>query len=89
MTDQNKNQLTLTDQGITLDCAKNIVLKAKGDISLEASGKVEVKAKMDMTLEGMNVNANAKVGFAAKGKATAEVSASGQTTIKGGMVMIN
>ena len=65
------------------------MLKAKGDISLEASGKVEVKAKMDMTLEGMNVNANAKVGFAAKGKATAEVSASGQTTIKGGMVMIN
>lgn len=89
LTDQNKNQLTLNDQGITFDCAKNIVLKAKGDISLEASGKVEVKAKMDMTLEGMNVNANAKVGFAAKGKATAEVSASGQTTIKGGMVMIN
>lgn len=89
LTDQNKNKLTLDDQGITLDCAKNIVLKAKGDISIEASGKAEIKAKMDMALEGMNVNANAKVGFAAKGKATAEVSASGQTTIKGGMVMIN
>ncbi len=89
LTDQNKNQLTLTDQGITLDCAKNIVLKAKGDITLDSSGKVEVKSKADMTLEGMNVNVNAKVGLAAKGKATAEVSASGQTTIKGGMVMIN
>lgn len=89
LTDQNKNQVTLNDQGIVLDCAKNMVLKAKGNITLDASGKVEMKAKADMTMEAVNVKANAKVGFTAKGNATAEVSASGQTTIKGGMVMIN
>lgn len=89
LTDQHKNQLILNDQGITLDCAKNIVLKAKGGITLDATGKVEVKAKNDLTMEGLNVNANAKVGFTAKGTANAEVSASGRTTIKGAMVMIN
>ena len=89
LTDQNKNQVALNDQGIVLDCAKNMVLKAKGNITLDASGKVEMKAKADMTMEAVNVKANAKVGFTAKGNATAEVSASGQTTIKGGMVMIN
>jgi hypothetical protein len=37
----------------------------------------------------MNVNHTANVGFSAKGNATAELSASAQTTVKGGIVMIN
>jgi hypothetical protein len=37
----------------------------------------------------LNVNCEAQVGFAGKGSATAELSAAGQTTVKGGMVMIN
>jgi hypothetical protein len=37
----------------------------------------------------LNVQATAQVGLTAKGTASAELSASGQTTVKGAMVMIN
>ncbi len=43
----------------------------------------------DLKGEGLNVEFNGKVGFTGKGNAKAEVSASGQTVIKGAMVMIN
>ncbi len=89
LSDQNKNVLVLDKDGITLNSAKDITLKAKGNILLDATSKVSVKAKSDVGLEGMNVKATAKVGFTAKGNATAEISASGQTTVKGAMVMIN
>ena len=48
-----------------------------------------IAAKQDVSLEGLNVKVQAKVGASVKGNATAELSASGQTTVKGAMVMIN
>lgn len=87
--DQNQNVITLDSKGITLDSAKDITLKAKSNIVLDATAKTSVKAKSDVELEGLNVKATAKVGFTAKGNATAELSASGQTTVKGSIVMIN
>ena len=36
-----------------------------------------------------DINCTAQVGFAGKGSATAELSASGQTTVKGALVLIN
>jgi Rhs element Vgr protein len=87
--DQNSNSVKLSSDGITLDSPKDINIKAKGNITLDAVGKVSVTAKQDTAIAGMNVTATAQVGFTAKGNATAEVSASGQTTIKGGIVMIN
>lgn len=89
LTDQNKNEIIMDKDGITLNSAGKIVLKAKQDISGEATGKISMAAKADVELDGMNVKATAKTGFTAKGNATAELSASGQTTVKGGMVMIN
>jgi hypothetical protein len=50
---------------------------------------VEVESKADFKGDAMNVNLTAKTGFTAKGNASAEISASGQTTVKGSMVMIN
>lgn len=88
LSDQHKNELILNQDGITLNSAKDILLKAKNNIVLDAV-KTSLKAKSDVEIEGMNVKATAKVSFTAKGNATAEVSASGQTTIKGGIVMIN
>lgn len=89
LSDQNKNTITMDKNGITLNSGKDIVLKAKSNIKLDATAKASVSAKNDVTLEGMNIKATAKVGFTAKGNATAELSASGQTTVKGAMVMIN
>ena len=87
--DQNSNSIKLSNDGIVIDSAKDVKISAKGNITMDAMAKVTVTAKTDVALNGLNVNATANVGFAAKGNATAELSAAGQTTVKGGLVMIN
>ncbi len=89
MKDQNSNSIKMSASGIDIESAKDINIKATGKITLDATGKATVSSKADIALEGMNIQATAQLGFTAKGNATAEVSASGQTTIKGAMVMIN
>ncbi len=81
LVDQNNNKLTMDSGGITLNSCQ--------DINLKAAGKINLNATSDIKQEGLNVEIDAQVGFTAKGNGTAEVSASGQTTIKGAMVMIN
>lgn len=87
--DQNRNEVVMNDSGIKLTSGKDIVLKAQGNISMEATGKLTGKATQDASIEGMNVNIKAQIGAKVTGSATAEISASGQTTVKGAMVMIN
>ncbi len=87
--DQNNNKVELSDSGIVLDSPKDIKISAQGKVSIDAVGNVEVTSQADVKHAGLNVNNTAQVGFVAKGNASAEVSASGQTTIKGAMVMIN
>ena len=89
LTDQHKNEIKMDSGGIPLTSAKNITLKAKGGITLDATSKISGTAKSDISLDGMNVKVQAKVGATVKGNATAELSATGQTTVKGAMVMIN
>ena len=50
---------------------------------------LSLNSKADVTVEGLNVTCEARVGIVAKGAATAELSATGQTTVKGAMVLIN
>lgn len=89
LSDQHKNELVMDSNGISLSSSKDITLKAKGNIVMDASMKATVTAKSDVAIDGLNVKVNAKVGATVKGSATAELSASGQTTVKGAMVMIN
>lgn len=89
LTDQNNNKVELGTGGISLDSPKDIKLTAKGAITVDATGALTLQSKADVAVKGLNVNATAQVGLAAKGSATAELSASGQTTVKGAMVMIN
>jgi Rhs element Vgr protein len=89
VTDMNKNTLTMDDSGMSLNSPKDIKLTAKGNIEISGDGGVDIKSNGDIGIKGMNVQAEANTGFTAKGNASAEVSASGQTTIKGAMVMIN
>ncbi|MEM8571098.1 MAG: type VI secretion system tip protein VgrG [Pseudomonadota bacterium] len=79
--DQSGNSIVLDSNGISLSSAKDLILKA--------SSAVTVQATADLSMSGMNVTAEADVGLTAKGSATAELSASGQVTVKGAMVMIN
>ncbi len=87
--DQTKNKIVLDTKGITMDSPKDIKINAKGKIDMTAVGAITVSSKQDVKVDGLNVQNTAKVGFTAKGNATAELSASGQTTVKGAMVMIN
>lgn len=87
--DLSGNTVVLSEAGIRLDSPGDIVLSAQGRITLSAAGEVAVCSKADVTLTGQNVGCTAQVGFAARGAATAELSASGQTTVKGALVMIN
>lgn len=87
--DQNQNKVELNSSGITLDSPKNIQINAKGTISLDAVGAVSVSSKADVKCAGLNVNCEAQVGFLGKGNASSELSAAGQTVVKGAMVMIN
>lgn len=89
LTDQHKNEIKMDSGGITLTSAKNILLKAKGDITLDATSKISGTAKSDISLDGTNIKVQAKMGATIKGNATAELSATGQTTVKGAMVLIN
>ncbi|WP_076414633.1 type VI secretion system tip protein VgrG [Shewanella sp. UCD-KL12] len=87
--DQNSNKLEMNSSGITIDSPKDISISAKGKMTLSAVGEMSLSSNADLKLSGLNINQTAQVGFMAKGSATAELSASGQTTVKGAMVMIN
>ncbi len=89
LTDLYGNRVELGAEGITLDSPKGIRLSTRGSIALEAGGAVSIGAGADVKLEGLNVHCSAQVAMVAKGAATAELSASGQTTVKGAMVLIN
>lgn len=73
LVDQNGNKVTLDDGGITLESAKDLTLKASGDVKLE----------------GTNVESKAKSNFKAEGQSGADVKSSGTLTIKGSLVQIN
>jgi Rhs element Vgr protein len=87
--DQNGNSIKLSESGIALDSPKDITLTAKGGITLEAVNAISITSKADVKASGLNISCEAEVGFTGKGSATAELSASGQTTVKGAVVMIN
>lgn len=71
--DENGNKIVTSSDGISIESAKDIILKATGDVKIEGTN-VEVKA-----------NAN----FKAEGSAGTEMSSSATTTIKGSLVQIN
>jgi uncharacterized protein involved in type VI secretion and phage assembly len=71
--DENNNAISLNSDGITVESAKDLILKATGDVKVE----------------GMNVEQSAQANMKATGSAGAEISASGNTVIKGAVVQIN
>lgn len=71
--DENGNKIVLDSNGITLESA--------ADISVKASG--------DTTAEGTNVTLSASANLKGEGSAGAELSSSGTTTVKGSLVQIN
>jgi Rhs element Vgr protein len=87
--DQNNNKVELSPTGILLDSPKDITIKALGKIAMSAVQNIEMAAQMDVTTTGLNITSTANLSLTAKGTASAELSAAGQTTVKGALVMIN
>ncbi|MDP5171111.1 MAG: type VI secretion system tip protein VgrG [Bacteroidia bacterium] len=72
--DEHGNKILLNSSGITIDSASQLMLKAAQDATLEGGVNVNIKATSQLT---------------AQGQAGAELSASGNTVVKGAMVQIN
>ena len=89
ITDQHKNSGTFSADGISLDSKSDISIKAAGNIDVHAGGNLTMKADANVDVSGMQISNSADTSFSAKGNATAELSTSGQCTVKGAMVMIN
>ncbi len=71
--DENSNAITLNSDGIKIESAKDIILKATGDVKVE----------------GINVSLKASAQFKGEGSAGAEISTSAVAILKGSMVQIN
>lgn len=71
--DDNSNVVVLDQSGITIESSKDIVLKAKGDISLE----------------GINIELKANAQIKAEGSAGLELTSNAVTVLKGSIVQIN
>ncbi len=71
--DENGNKVELTSDGITIESAADMNLKASGDVNIE----------------GTNITVSAQSQFKADGSSGAEVSSSGQAVVKGSVVMLN
>ncbi|MCL4100883.1 MULTISPECIES: type VI secretion system tip protein VgrG [unclassified Fibrobacter] len=87
--DDSTNTVELSDSGVKVKTSKDVTFDVTGKFNVDAKGGINLNSKGDLKGEGMNVNLTAQVGVAVKGNASAEISASGQTTVKGAMVMIN
>ncbi len=72
-----------------LDVTPAIAITAGGKFAIFAGQNVELAVQKDVKVAGLHIDQQVAVGLVAKGGATAELSATGQTTVKRGMVMIN
>jgi Rhs element Vgr protein len=71
--DENNNKIELSADGITLESGKDVIIKATGDLKLEA----------------VNAGFKASAGFKAEGSGNMELKTSGTAVIQGSMVQIN
>lgn len=87
--DQNGNALELGPQGIRLTTFRDIMIEAKGALRSNSVCGLELHSAANATLSGMDVKLEAQTQLVARGGASAELSASGQTVVRGALVMIN
>ncbi len=86
------NKVLIDDDGGTIvleDMNGNKIEMTSSGIVIESAAALELKAAADLKIEGMNLTQKAQANFKAEGSAGAELSSSGQTVVKGSIVMIN
>ncbi|MBB1199758.1 type VI secretion system tip protein VgrG [Enterobacteriaceae bacterium 89] len=89
LADQNSNTISMGTDGIAITSNKNITISAKNSVKISSTSDTTINATGDAKISGLNVSAQANTGITLKGNATAELSCSGITTVKGALVKIN
>ena len=90
ITDLNGNKIKTSASGIEITSDFNITIKSGQKVAITGTTGVNVECSGgDVGIKGLNVAAEAQVKASLKGTAQAELVASGQTVVKGGVVMIN
>ena len=86
----NKGNITISvkDGSISIESSKDISLKSKAKITLDAQGGIELNTLKDVSISGQNINSAAKVKHSLEGVQVA-VSGSAMTDIKGGIIGLN
>ena len=87
--DKSGNKITMDSSGIEINSASDIKLVASQNVNISATSNIDVAATQNVSVSGLEISNSADTSFTASGNASAELSASGQTTVKGAMVMIN
>ncbi|AUC16936.1 type IV secretion protein Rhs [Tenacibaculum sp. SZ-18] len=81
--DEDKGAITIEDDN------SNVIIINSDGISMESAGDIAIKASGDVNIEGTNVSIAANAEFKAEGSAGAEVSTSAIAVLKGSLVQIN
>ena len=80
----------MSSDGISIDSGGDINLKAKGNINIKANKNIALETSMgDVSTKGKNITNKANMSFSAQGSVSSEIKSTGNTTVKGLMVMIN
>ncbi len=87
VTKSGKLKVSLDDKATVfkLESGKDVIVDAKGNITIKSVGNVEVTATGDLKLSGNNVNVEAKMDLVLKGGMNVKVDGGMNTEIKGGM----
>jgi phage protein D len=85
--DQHKNRILMSDQGITIESAKDITLSAKGAVKLSAETNLELagKSKANLKAAQMELAADSKLQLKA---AQMELAASASLNVKGAQTKV-
>lgn len=89
ISDAHGNAVRLDRNGIAIDSKKGIAISAAGDISVKAQGHLALEGRAGVTIAGMSIDARADLSFKAHGSAASTLSAEGEVTVRGAIVMIN
>lgn len=87
--DQHNQLIRMNGDGIFFNSASDITLKANGKINLNAMTDLTLNSQANLNLNALNIHAGAQLEMNLQGSASAGLSSSGMTEIKGAMVMIN
>lgn len=87
--DGNKNNILLSKDGIKINSSKDVEIVAdKGKILFQGT-EITTKATKEAKTESMKIDLKASMELKAEGATSATLQSTGQTVVKGGVVMIN